>query len=91
MGTQWRTDSFYDGLNRLTSVASPGGAIATADYDALNNLTLVSQSSQTRTFCYDSLKRLRRAVNPESGTIAYAYDASCGRAAPATPRAFVTS
>ena len=34
----------------------------------------VTQGSQTRTFTYDSLSRLRTAANPESGTIAYTYD-----------------
>ena len=40
-------------------------------YDTLDNLTTVSQGSQTRTFAYDSLKRLSSAINPESGTICY--------------------
>ena len=44
------------------------------DYDLLNNLTTVTQGSQTRTFSYDALSRLKTAVNPESGTITYAYD-----------------
>jgi len=53
-------------LNYLTSYS----------YDALANLTTVTQGSQTRTFAYDSLKRLTSATNPESGTIAYQYDAN---------------
>ena len=44
-------------------------------YDVLNNLTQVSQGSQTRTFAYDSLKRSTSAANPESGTVTInAYD-----------------
>ncbi|MEK6289733.1 MAG: RHS repeat-associated core domain-containing protein [Acidobacteriota bacterium] len=49
-------------------------------YDAVDNLTSVTQiqgnpqATQTRTFSYDSLKRLKQAVNPESGTINYTYD-----------------
>lgn len=43
-------------------------------YDALNNLTTVSQGAQTRSFTYSSLSRLKTATNPESGTIAYVYD-----------------
>ncbi len=31
---------------------------------------------QTRTFVYDSLKRLTSATNPESGTVTYGYDAN---------------
>jgi RHS repeat-associated protein len=45
-------------------------------YDLLDNLTTVSQGSQTRTFAYDSLKRLTSAANPESGTISYQYDSN---------------
>jgi len=36
----------------------------------------VTQGSQTRTFEYDTLSRLRTATNPESGTITYQYDDS---------------
>jgi YD repeat-containing protein len=43
-------------------------------YDVFGNLTTVTQGSQNRTFTYDSLSRLRTAVNPESGTISYQYD-----------------
>lgn len=43
-------------------------------YDALNNLTTVNQGSQTRSFSYTSLARLKQAQNPESGLIQYTYD-----------------
>jgi RHS repeat-associated protein len=43
-------------------------------YDTLNNLLMVTQGSQIRTFDYDSLSRLISATNPESGTISYVYD-----------------
>lgn len=61
-------------MNQLTSYA----------YDALDDLTGVCQggaftgascqSGISRTFNYDSLKRLGTAQNPESGTIQYGYD-----------------
>jgi RHS repeat-associated protein len=51
----------YSGLNYLTSY----------NYDTLNDLITVNQGSQTRTFVYDSLKRLLSATNPESGTVCY--------------------
>ena len=58
-------------LNHLTSY----------EYDTQDNLTSVSQGGQTRTFVYDSLKRLVSATNPEScdqqGTpipVSYQYD-----------------
>ena len=51
-------------------------------YDVLDNLTQVTQrigtsgTLQTRTFVYDSLKRLTAATNPETGAaaISYTYD-----------------
>ncbi|MFN0277216.1 MAG: RHS repeat-associated core domain-containing protein [Pyrinomonadaceae bacterium] len=43
-------------------------------YDLLNNLLTVNQGTQTRTFTYDALSRLKSATNPESGTINYIYD-----------------
>ena len=78
--------SRLDGLGRLVRVDEPTGspgALGTTgspnqatsySYSALDNLTRVTQGSQTRTFVYDSLSRLTKATNPESGTIAYTYD-----------------
>jgi RHS repeat-associated protein len=69
-----------DGLGRLVEVIeSPAAGINYStiyDYDPLDNLTHVYQGSQTRTFEYSSLGRLNKAINPESGTILYAYDDS---------------
>jgi RHS repeat-associated protein len=84
----------YDGLGRLTSVceissATGSGTCAQTNsktgfwtkytYDALGNLTGVTQNaqsaqSQTRTFAYDALRRLTSETNPESGTVTYVYD-----------------
>lgn len=44
------------------------------EYDTLDNLTTVHQGIQTRSFAYDSLRRLTSAWNPESGTVSYQYD-----------------
>ncbi len=77
--------SITSGLGQLARVDEPNeagslGAIdfpaqATAyTYDTLNNLTTVTQGSQTRSFVYDSLSRLKSATNPESGLIQYGYD-----------------
>ena len=78
--------SQLDSLGRLVRVDEPdssgdlddsnGSAVQSTAYayDALGNLTGVTQGSQTRTFAYDSLSRLRSARNPESGTTAYTYD-----------------
>ncbi|HEX7316667.1 MAG TPA: hypothetical protein VF297_22385 [Pyrinomonadaceae bacterium] len=46
------------------------------DYDTLGNLKQVSQSTQPRSFVYDSLSRLTSATNPEGGTVEYRYDAN---------------
>ena len=74
--------SFNDALGRLTSVdemqeypSTSVYATTTHGYDVLDDLTGVTQGAQTpRTFVYDSLKRLKQAVNPESGTTNYTYD-----------------
>jgi RHS repeat-associated protein len=50
------------------------GYLTSYTYDVLDNVTKVTQGAQTRTFTYDSLKRLTQAVNPESGTLKYEYD-----------------
>ncbi|MBO0720793.1 MAG: RHS repeat-associated core domain-containing protein, partial [Blastocatellia bacterium] len=66
-----------DALGRLSRITEdPGGLNYDTyySYDALGNLLLVMQGAQTRTFIYNSLSRLTSATNPESGTIAYAYD-----------------
>ena len=79
--------SITDALGRLIRVDEPNSSNSLGDinspnqptsytYDALDNLTGVSQGVQTRTFVYDSLKRLTSATNPESGTVTYGYDAN---------------
>ncbi len=70
-------ESVSDALGRLTSVfEDPNGLNyqTSYDYDLLGNLRHVYQGSQTRTFTYDSLSRLRTAQNPESNTVSYSYD-----------------
>lgn len=66
-----------DALGRLTQVTEdPMGQqhSTTYAYDALDNLKMVQQGVQSRTFNYDSLSRLINATNPENGTISYTYD-----------------
>ena len=62
-----------DSSNNLGPASSPNRATSYS-YNALDNLTRVTQGAQTRTFAYDSLSRLTSAANPESGTVAYTYD-----------------
>jgi RHS repeat-associated protein len=51
------------------------GFLTAYQYDALDNLTQVSQAGlNSRNFSYDSLSRLTTATNPESGTTSYIYD-----------------
>ena len=81
---------YADGLGRLkevdeNAISWQGGTYGfsgqstyttTYGYDEQDDLTSVSQSGQSRSFTYDSLKRLVQAMNPESGTIKYSYDLS---------------
>jgi YD repeat-containing protein len=80
-------ESCVDGLGRMTSVLEDPGTSPHLNYqtlyqyDALSDLTNVTQNgsssslARVRNFTYDSLTHLTQAVNPESGTIKYAYDA----------------
>lgn len=81
----------YDALGRVTSVCEVTGAsgsgscgqtnsetgyLTTYTYDALGDLTGVSQDFgvQTRYYVYDGLGRMTSETNPESGTTTYTYD-----------------
>lgn len=75
--------SVSDALGRLTEVYEDPNNLnyrTTYTYDALDDLIGVSQIdpisqyNQTRTFVYDSVKRLTSVTNPESGTVGYQYD-----------------
>ncbi len=86
--------SASDGLGRLTNVyEDPNGVNygTSYDYDSLGNLRHVYQGSQTRTFTYDSLSRLRTANNPESGTISYVYDDNGNLTSKTDARAITTN
>lgn len=72
--------SVNDGLGRLIQVYEDPfnvNYLTSYSYDTLDNLIGVSQidpntgTNQTRSFVYDSMKRLRSATNPESGAICY--------------------
>ena len=75
LSASWQSTS--DALGRLTNVTEPNGASTGYSYDALNNLTNVTQNGlsgetprTSRTFTYDSLSRLLCASNPENATAA---------------------
>ncbi|HBB88169.1 MAG TPA: hypothetical protein DC047_11180 [Blastocatellia bacterium] len=62
------------------SVSFPGHTEVTSGYhtsyayDALDQLTTVTQGSQSRTFTYDSLKRLIGQSSPEQGPLTFQHD-----------------
>jgi len=73
-------ESVTDGLGRLVQVYEAPNVLnylTNYSYDTLDDLTGVSQYdpatnyTQTRSFNYDSLKRLTSATNPESGRVCY--------------------
>jgi RHS repeat-associated protein len=87
----------FDALGRLTSVCeitsgtgsgpcpqtnAQTGYYTQYTYDALGDLTGVSQDSgaQTRSYVYDGLGRMTSETNPETGTTSYTFDtdATCG-------------
>ena len=68
-----------DAAGRLTQVKEDPSGLAYVTsylYDALDDLTQVTQGSETRTFNFDSRGRIASAVNPESGTTSYTWDAN---------------
>lgn len=85
--------SVTDALGRLIEVyEDPVGVNYKTEYayDVLDGLTTVTQGTQTRTFAYDSLKRLKSATNPESGTISYEYDNNSNMSQKTDARGVVT-
>ena len=86
-----------DGLGRMTYVyEDPATANYETDYtyNVLDDLTGVTQKGgststnwRNRSFQYDSLGRLTQAVNPESGTINYSYDADSNLFQKVSPQA----
>jgi RHS repeat-associated protein len=65
-----------DGLGRLVLVKEdPDGLqyTTTYQYDVLDDLIGVIQGTQTRTFVYDSLRRLTSSSQPESAAFSYTY------------------
>jgi RHS repeat-associated protein len=86
-----------DALGRLVTVEEPGGNITNYNYDALANLTGVTQNGapgetpRTRNFAYDFLSRLLTAQNPETGPIYYTYDANSNLVAKTDARGVTTN
>lgn len=83
-----------DALGRLIAVyEDPAGLNyeTSYSYDVLDNLTTVLQGAQTRTFVYDSLKRLTSVSNPEHGTISYGYDANYNLTSKTDARSITTT
>jgi len=89
--------SCADGLGRMTGVWEDPGSSPHLNYetdytyDPLDNLLSATQkgsnsaNARIRTFRYDSLSHLTQAVNPESGTIGYTYDANGNVASKTSP------
>jgi RHS repeat-associated protein len=89
MGQLIRIDEPTDS-GGLGTVSSPNQATIYA-YNTLNNLTTVTQGSQTRTFTYSSLSRLLSSANPESGTVTYTYDDNSNMLTKTDARGVVTT
>ncbi len=70
----------YDGLNRLTSVTSPGGSTLTFTYGDPNNprqATLAEDSVGTvAKYTYESLSRLTQILYPDNSQFNFSYDAT---------------
>ena len=72
-----------DGLGRTSAVTEDPkglGYTTSYSYDVLNDLTAVSQGSESRSYAYDGLGRVTQSTTPEAGTVNYTYDSdsTCG-------------
>src|SRR6185295_18109441 len=79
----WEVTAADSATESVTFPGYPGvaaGYVTRYGYNAVNNLTSVSQrfgtsgTNQLRSYTYDSLKRLTALSTPESGTLNYQYD-----------------
>ena len=93
-----------DGLGRLTKVIEEDGTNVNYSYDPLGDLVSVihdypapancaaaTPNVRARCFAYDSLKRLKTAWNPETGSIGYTYDENSNLKTKTTNRGVVTT
>jgi RHS repeat-associated protein len=83
-----------DALGRMVEVVEDPNELdydTTYAYDPLDNLSVVTQGSQTRYFSYSSLSRLGYASNPESGVVYYTYDDSGNLTTRTDARGIVTT
>jgi RHS repeat-associated protein len=79
-GYNFTTQYQYDALNNLICVVQKG-----TDTTAFTSCAAASTTWRPRSFVYDSLSRLTSATNPESGKIAYAYDANSNLSSKTAP------
>ncbi|HKS80569.1 MAG TPA: RHS repeat-associated core domain-containing protein [Candidatus Acidoferrales bacterium] len=76
-----KRETWTDGFGRIIEVDEPDNSNSLTlntcyAYDVLDNLTGVTQGTQTRSYTYDGLSRLAQTVTPESGTVTYSYSLS---------------
>jgi RHS repeat-associated protein len=72
------TTSQYDGLNRLTRLTHAKGANTLADFqyqfNAVNNITQMTDSAGAHNYTYDPLDRLTTATHPSQSNESYTFD-----------------
>lgn len=75
----------YDGLSRLTRLKHQSGSNTLVDnqytYNAAQQISQITELTQTRTFTYDDADRLTAATNPTLGNENYSYDSVGNRTA----------
>jgi YD repeat-containing protein len=86
----------YDGLGQMTKVEDPNPSLAsplvtTYSYNVLGKLTQSNQSSQTRTWVFDSLGRVTSETLPESGTTTFTYNSDGALATKTDARSITTT
>ena len=77
----YETDYAYDALGNLTCAVQKG-----SDTTAFTTCAAASSTWRPRSFVYDSLSRLTSAINPETGTLTYSYDANSNVSSLVSPK-----
>lgn len=86
------TQHAYDALNRLDQTIDALTGVIDYDYDAHDNITLVTAANGAATsYEYDDLDNLTKEISPDRGTIIYTYDDAGNRATELDARGKLTT
>jgi RHS repeat-associated protein len=71
-----KTTYTYDGLDRVTKITFHDESSISYAYDAVGNVTSMSDNTGTTSYTYDALYRLTKETFPDAKTNSYGYDSA---------------